>query len=228
MVLVSEVGSHSSSSCSLSARRGINNRSATNTHFSTIRLLEIFMVVMFVSLVLGQYNIIKSSVRTTTNSNNRPPYTTTNRRHIIVNEATIKEIQRECLRVYPKQLIANLTKDNIESVPNLVDKNPNRQAIFLSSELTTDKGIFYPTLLDEILPVMRSYVSEGTKFLDLGSGDGRILFLAAALGANVTGKFGLIDLMETILIVCYMHALYPIMHSLFYNLYYYYHYRGGV
>ena len=82
--------------------------------------------------------------------------------------------------------------------------------------------------MDEILPVMRSYVSEGTKFLDLGSGDGRILFLAAALGANVTGKFGLIDLMETILIVCYMHALYPIMHSLFYNLYYYYHYRGGV
>ena len=147
MVLVSEVGSHSSSSCSLSARRGINNRSATNAHFSTIRLLEIFMVVMFVSLVLGQYNIIKSSVRTTTNSNNRPPYTTTNRRHIIVNEATIKEIQRECLRVYPKQLIANLTKDNIESVPNLVDKNPNRQAVFLSSELTTDKGIFYPNII---------------------------------------------------------------------------------
>ena len=35
---------------------------------------------------------------------------------------------------------------------------------------------------------MRSYiVSEETKVLDLGSGDGRILFLAGALGANATG-----------------------------------------
>eukprot|EP00567_Pseudictyota_dubia_P001968 CAMPEP_0197468764 /NCGR_PEP_ID=MMETSP1175-20131217/66255_1 /TAXON_ID=1003142 /ORGANISM="Triceratium dubium, Strain CCMP147" /LENGTH=92 /DNA_ID=CAMNT_0043004883 /DNA_START=647 /DNA_END=921 /DNA_ORIENTATION=- len=34
---------------------------------------------------------------------------------------------------------------------------------------------------------MRGYITDGTNFLDLGSGDGRIVFLASALGANATG-----------------------------------------
>mmetsp|Transcript_11326 Transcript_11326/g.24155 ORF Transcript_11326/g.24155 Transcript_11326/m.24155 type:complete len:287 (+) Transcript_11326:46-906(+) len=105
----------------------------------------------------------------------------------VVDKAAIEAIQRECLRAYPKPLLSILTKNTTEVIPDDVDEEPQRQMAFLTTEHKTTKGLFYPSLLDELLPPMRSYISEGTRFLDLGSGDGRMLFVASALGAHATG-----------------------------------------
>jgi SAM-dependent methyltransferase len=58
---------------------------------------------------------------------------------------------------------------------------------YLDKELEVEKGLFYPTLLEEALPPLERYVKAGTRFLDLGSGDGRVVFLANVLGAHATG-----------------------------------------
>ncbi len=58
---------------------------------------------------------------------------------------------------------------------------------FLDKEIPLDKGLFYPILLEDMLPAFERYVSGGTRFLDLGSGDGRVVFLANVLGADAVG-----------------------------------------
>ena len=63
-----------------------------------------------------------------------------------VDEAVLDAIQRECLRVYPKHLLAEMTKNNRKynitesaSIPDAVDEDPKRQMTFLSNEYTTAK-----------------------------------------------------------------------------------------
>jgi len=99
----------------------------------------------------------------------------------------ISRIQRECFRTYPKNLLSILTKNATEHIPEDVDAEPTKQMDLLTDIASTEKGRFYPSLLEDLFPIMRGYITDGTNFLDLGSGDGRIVFLASALGANATG-----------------------------------------
>jgi SAM-dependent methyltransferase len=98
----------------------------------------------------------------------------------------LERIQRECLRAYPKEVLAKMASGTKE-VPEAVDHDPKAQMQFLDKELDVEKGLFYPSLLEELLPPFERALGEGTRFLDLGSGDGRVIFLANVLGAHATG-----------------------------------------
>jgi|GEM_PF-3780262 SAM-dependent methyltransferase len=103
-----------------------------------------------------------------------------------ISQATLDRIQRECLRAYPKELLAPMAS-GAEAIPAQVEADPKGQVQFLDKELTLDKGLFYPALLEDLLPPFERYLRPGLRFLDLGSGDGRVLFLAAGLGVAATG-----------------------------------------
>ena len=108
---------------------------------------------------------------------------------------TLERIQRECLRLYPPDLLAKMASGARE-IPAQVDADPEAQMQFLDKEIPLGKGLFYPILLEDMLPAFERYVApsppgEGhmqhRRFLDLGSGDGRVVFMAAALGADAVG-----------------------------------------
>lgn len=98
----------------------------------------------------------------------------------------LDRIQRECLRAYPPELLAEMAS-GAQEIPTAVETDPKAQMKFLSKEVPLDKGLFYPILLEDLLPAFERYVTPGVRFLDLGSGDGRVLFMANALGARATG-----------------------------------------
>lgn len=101
-------------------------------------------------------------------------------------EPIVDRIQRECLRAYPEELLAEMASGASE-IPDEVEADPEAQMRFLDREVARDKGLFYPILLEDLLPAFRRYVGPGVRFLDLGSGDGRVVFLAEVLGARATG-----------------------------------------
>jgi SAM-dependent methyltransferase len=101
-------------------------------------------------------------------------------------EATVDRIQRQCLRAYPADLLAEMAS-GAQEIPEQVDADPEAQQRFLDKEVPLDKGLFYPVSLEDMLPAFERYVSPGDRFLDLGSGDGRVVFLANFLGAHAVG-----------------------------------------
>ena len=101
-------------------------------------------------------------------------------------DAIVDRIQRECLRTYPPELLAEMASGATE-VPEDVEADPEAQMQFLDKEIPRDKGLFYPILLEDMLPAFERYVTSETRFLDLGSGDGRVVFMANALGADSVG-----------------------------------------
>jgi SAM-dependent methyltransferase len=100
-------------------------------------------------------------------------------------EEVLDRIQRECLRAFPPELLEEMT--GVQAIPEEVEADPTTHPDFVSEDGELDKGIFYPSLLQELAPGFEAYVEEGSRFLDLGSGDGRVVFLAAYLGAEATG-----------------------------------------
>ncbi len=101
-------------------------------------------------------------------------------------QKAVDRIQRECLRLYPPELLAKMASGATE-IPEDVDADPEAQMQFLDKEIPLDKGLFYPVLLEDMLPAFERYVSQGARFLDLGSGDGRVVFMAGVLGADAVG-----------------------------------------
>jgi SAM-dependent methyltransferase len=101
-------------------------------------------------------------------------------------EATIRTIQNACFASYPQDLLAAMS-GRPDAPPPEVRDDPARQMEYLRTEAVRERGLFYPSSLDEILPGIAAVVRPGTRFLDLGSGDGRVVFLAAVLGAEATG-----------------------------------------
>jgi SAM-dependent methyltransferase len=73
------------------------------------------------------------------------------------------------------------------AAPEAIRVDPEGQMRYLGTEEVTGKGLFYPSRLEEILPALRATLRPERTFLDLGSGDGRVVFLAAVLGARATG-----------------------------------------
>ena len=50
----------------------------------------------------------------------------------------------------------------------------------------TEHGVFLSTPIRDVIPILRNHV-EGKRFLDLGSGLGKIVNLAQMFGANAFG-----------------------------------------
>jgi len=100
--------------------------------------------------------------------------------------AAARAIQNACFAEYPPDLLARMTGRS-GPVPEAVRSDPRLQIQYLRTEDVTGRGLFYPSLLDDLIPAFRAEVLPGRRFLDLGSGDGRVVFLAAFLGAEATG-----------------------------------------
>ena len=97
-----------------------------------------------------------------------------------------RDIQNVCFAQYPPDLIKDMSGHE-GPVEEELRADPARRQKFLRTEEIVKKGLFYPSLLDDLLPALTAVVRPGTTFLDLGSGDGRVVFMAAHLGADATG-----------------------------------------
>ncbi|HKQ96445.1 MAG TPA: class I SAM-dependent methyltransferase [Candidatus Polarisedimenticolia bacterium] len=100
--------------------------------------------------------------------------------------AAARTIQNVCFSLYPPDLLAIMT-GTPATPPEAVRDDPARQMKYLTAEKKAAQGLFYPSSLDDILPGLMTEVRPGRSFLDLGSGDGRVVFIAAILGAQATG-----------------------------------------
>jgi SAM-dependent methyltransferase len=100
--------------------------------------------------------------------------------------ARAREIQNTCFALYPPEMLARMAADG-GAPPDEVRNDPARQQKYLKTEDVVEKGLFYPALLEDVLPALRARAGDGVRFLDLGSGDGRVVFLAALTGAHATG-----------------------------------------
>jgi SAM-dependent methyltransferase len=101
-------------------------------------------------------------------------------------DAAILTIQNTCFAAYPPDLLAAMS-GRPGPPPDDVLQDPALQMKYLRTEEVEERGLFYPSSLDDILAGVVAAVRPGLTFLDLGSGDGRVVFLAAVLGAEATG-----------------------------------------
>jgi SAM-dependent methyltransferase len=98
----------------------------------------------------------------------------------------VRRIQNVCFATYPPDMVRRMT--GIEGpVPQAIRDDPALQFKAFHAEDRRAKGLFYPSDLSDILPALAVEVHPGDRVLDLGSGDGRVVFLAALLGAEATG-----------------------------------------
>ena len=110
-------------------------------------------------------------------------------------QSALDTIQRTCLRAYPPELLRTMTAEGeadaatggTDEIPQSIDASPSDQQDFLTSTAELEKGLFYPIRLEDMLEAFEEYVKPGVRFLDLGSGDGRAVFLANVMGADATG-----------------------------------------
>ncbi len=100
--------------------------------------------------------------------------------------AALRRIQNTCFASYPPDLVEKMSGRE-GPVPDEVRSDPGRQIEYLKTEEVVAKGLFYPSRLEDLLPAFLATVRPGARFLDLGSGDGRVVFLAALLGARAAG-----------------------------------------
>ncbi len=98
----------------------------------------------------------------------------------------LRRIQTICFAAYPPALLERMSGRS-GPPPTDVALDPRLQIKYLKTEEVVKKGLFYPSLLEELAPAFVAAVKPGVRFLDLGSGDGRVVFLAALLGADATG-----------------------------------------
>jgi len=100
--------------------------------------------------------------------------------------AAVRTIQNVCFASYPPDLLKSMTGLAGPPPPEVM-ADPRRQIALLKTEAVVAKGLFYPSLLDDLIPALRATLRPGARLLDLGSGDGRVVFLASLLGARATG-----------------------------------------
>ncbi len=98
----------------------------------------------------------------------------------------VRTIQNICFASYPPDLLKAMTGHNGPPPPEVLE-DPRLQIRYLKTEAVVAKGLFYPSLLDDLIPALRAALRPGARLLDLGSGDGRVVFLASLLGAHATG-----------------------------------------
>ena len=99
--------------------------------------------------------------------------------------ADVRRIQNVCFAAWPPDVFKRLT--GRDAVPAEMREDPALQMKAFVEVDRREKGLFYPTSLDDVLDAFESEVRPGLSLLDLGSGDGRVVFLSALLGADATG-----------------------------------------
>ncbi len=97
----------------------------------------------------------------------------------------LSAIHRECLRAWPPDLLYDLT--GAEKIPAKALSHSEAQMELFTETIDTAQGMFFPSDLTELRDAFQQYIQPGTRFLDLGSGDGRAVFYAASLGADAVG-----------------------------------------
>ena len=98
----------------------------------------------------------------------------------------LRRIQETCFDLYPPGLVQKMS-GRPAPPPDDVRTDPRRQVAYLKTEEKVAKGLFYPSILEDIYPALVAAIRPGDRFLDLGSGDGRVVFMAALLGARASG-----------------------------------------
>jgi hypothetical protein len=111
------------------------------------------------------------------------------------NPRTLQTIQYECLRAWAPDLIYDAS--GAENISAKALHHGEVQQELLTETVQTAQGRFYPSNLEDLRDALEYYVTDGTRFLDLGSGDGRVVFLANVLGAHATGIESDLRLFET-------------------------------
>lgn len=84
----------------------------------------------------------------------------------IITHEILNKIKRKCAEAYPDALRLQFVADQ---------------------GLITAKGIFAASDLEALVVPFTSLLKPNLKFIDLGSGDGRVVFLASLFGVEATG-----------------------------------------
>jgi SAM-dependent methyltransferase len=100
---------------------------------------------------------------------------------------SLERIHLECLQAHPPEFLVHLTAGRLRTIRTREDEEYAASLISFRCNLEGEKGDYYPSSLGDLLPALRRVLAPGTRFLDLGSGDGRVVFLANLLGADATG-----------------------------------------
>jgi len=87
-------------------------------------------------------------------------------KEVIVDEKVVNRINMECAKAYPKKiLIQYMAHDRLEN----------------------EKGVFGYSNLSKLSVCFKDFLKPGLKFVDLGCGDGRVVFLASLYDVKAYG-----------------------------------------
>jgi SAM-dependent methyltransferase len=98
----------------------------------------------------------------------------------------LRRIQSTCFALYPPEMLRQMSGSAAQA-PETIRDDPRGQVKYLKSEEKVARGLFYPSILEDLLPAFSATVRPESRVLDLGSGDGRVVFMAALLGARAEG-----------------------------------------
>jgi SAM-dependent methyltransferase len=100
--------------------------------------------------------------------------------------AMLRRIQTTCFALYSPEMLRQMSVSDAQA-PETIRDDPRGQVKYLKSEENVARGLFYPSILEDLLPAFTATVRPDARVLDLGSGDGRAVFMAALLGARAEG-----------------------------------------
>lgn len=83
-----------------------------------------------------------------------------------ITQETLNKIKTKCAEAYSQELLIKFVADQA---------------------LKTEKGAFAASSLEALVDPFTSFLKPNLKFIDLGSGDGRVVFFASLFGVDATG-----------------------------------------
>lgn len=86
----------------------------------------------------------------------------------------------------------NIASTNIKVEAKVLDRIEKICELYFPEDFNkryqkVEKGYFSPTVLQKINECFNEFLKPGLRFIDLGSGDGRVVFLASLYGADAFG-----------------------------------------
>jgi SAM-dependent methyltransferase len=100
--------------------------------------------------------------------------------------AMLRRIQTTCFALYSPEMLRQMSGSAAQA-PETIADDPRGQVKYLRTEEKVARGLFYPSILEDLLPAFTATLRPEARVLDLGSGDGRVVFMAALLGARAEG-----------------------------------------